>query len=232
MDNEKLNKSTGEKGTEKEPQRYVNRELSWLKFNERVLEESRDSRNPLLERLNFVSIFQSNLDEFFMVRVGTLMDSLDKGVTDDKTGLTSAQQIDKILSRTKNLLSDRDLAYKRIMRELTGLGVEICRFESLEDKAQAYMEKYFMSDVMPFLSPQIVGRKQPFPFLRNKEIYAVAFLKGKNGGGSIGIVPCGEGALRRLVPLQGRDSGSCWLRSSYFTSCQRYLSIIRWMSAP
>ena len=201
---DKLDKKTSKAPSNEalKPEIYVNRELSWLKFNERVLEEARDDRNPLLERLNFAAIFQSNLDEFFMVRVGTLMDSLDAGVTDDKTGMTSAQQIEKILDRTKELLADRDLAYKRVMRELSGFGVEICRFDNLESKTQSYLEKYFTTDVQPLLSPQIVGRKQPFPFLRNKEIYAVALLKTKNGGNSIGIVPCGDGALRRLVPLQ------------------------------
>lgn len=202
MSNKKIPISDLEQNPAKKPEIYVNRELSWLKFNERVLEESKDDRNPLLERLNFAAIFQSNLDEFFMVRVGTLMDSLEDGVTDDKTGMTSAQQIDSILARTKDLLADRDLSYKRIMRELSGFGVELCRFDSLQDKTQAYLEKYFMSDVMPILSPQIVGRKQPFPFLRNKEIYAVALLRTKNGGNSMGIVPCGDNALRRLVPLQ------------------------------
>ena len=79
----------------------VNRELSWLKFNERVLEEARDRSNPLFERPNFAAIFQSNLDEFYMVRVGMLMDTLNDGVTDDKTGMTSAQQLSAVLDRTK-----------------------------------------------------------------------------------------------------------------------------------
>lgn len=181
---------------------YVNRELSWLKFNERVLEEAKDLSNPLFERLNFAAIFQSNLDEFYMVRVGMLMDSLDGGVTDDKTGMTSAQQLTAVLERTKVLLTERDRIYKDLMRELAGYGVELCRFGSLPDKTQAFLEKYFMSDVLPLLSPQIVGRKQPFPFLRNKGIYAVAILRTKNSE-RIGIVPCAEGILRRLVPLPG-----------------------------
>ena len=90
---------------------FANRELSWLQFNERVLEEAKDGRNPLGERLNFLSIFQSNLDEFYMVRVGTLVDTLKKGVTDDKMGLTSAEQIAAVLSRTKELLAQRDEIY-------------------------------------------------------------------------------------------------------------------------
>ncbi len=183
---------------------FVNRELSWLQFNERVLEEAKDPRNPLCERLNFASIFQSNLDEFYMVRVGSLMDTLDEGVTDDKTGMTSAEQITAILDRTRSLLAERDKIYKALSGELSKY-VEIVRFSSLPDKMQASLEKYFMSDVLPLLSPQIIGRKQPFPFLRNKVVYAVATLKTKNNSVRMGIVPCGDGSLRRLIPIPGES---------------------------
>ena len=185
---------------------YVNRELSWLQFNKRVLEEAEDPANPLCERLNFASIFQSNLDEFYMVRVGMLMDTLHLTATDDKTGLTSAQQTAAVLERTRELLCQRDRVCKALMSELGEQGVEICRFHSLSDKQQSFLEKYFTSNVLPLLSPQIIGRKQPFPFLRNKAIYAVAILKTKSGSERMGIVPCGEGVLRRLVPLSG-DGG-------------------------
>ena len=182
---------------------FVNRELSWLQFNRRVLEEAEDPANPLCERLNFASIFQSNLDEFYMVRVGMLMDTLHLTTVDDKTGLTSAQQTAAILDRTRELLAERDHICRELLTELAGQGVEICRFGGLSDKQQAFLEKYFTSNVLPLLSPQIIGRKQPFPFLRNKAIYAVAILRTKSGGERMGIVPCGEGTLRRLVPLPG-----------------------------
>ena len=182
---------------------YVNRELSWLQFNRRVLEEAEDPANPLCERLNFASIFQSNLDEFYMVRMGMLMDTLHLESRDDKTGLTSAQQASAVLDKTREYLADRDRVCKELLRELASQGVELCRFHSLQDKAQSFLEKYFTSNVLPLLSPQIIGRKQPFPFLRNKQIYAVAILKTKGGGERMGIVPCGEGVLRRLVPLPG-----------------------------
>ena len=181
---------------------YDNRELSWLRFNERVLEEASDPNNPLMERLNFVSIFQSNLDEFYMVRVGMLMDTLDMGVTDDKTGLTSAEQLAAVLERTKELMGARDKAFRSLVRELGQQGVELCRFSGLSDKVQAMLEKYFQSNVLPLLSPQIVGRKQPFPFLKNKSIYAAAMLKSKNGS-CMGIVPCEDGVLPRLVTVPG-----------------------------
>ena len=182
---------------------YVNRELSWLRFNERVLEEAEDPAAPLCERLNFASIFQSNLDEFYMVRVGMLMDTLHLTAVDDKTGMTSAQQTAAVLDRTRELLAQRDRVCRALMAELADHGVEICRFDSLSDKQQSFLEKHFTSNVLPLLSPQIVGRKQPFPFLRNKAIYAVAILKTKSGGERMGIVPCGDGVLRRLVPLPG-----------------------------
>ena len=182
---------------------FVNRELSWLQFNRRVLEEAEDPANPLCERLNFASIFQSNLDEFYMVRVGMLMDTLHLTAVDDKTGLTSAQQTTAVLDRTRELLAERDHICRGLLTELAGQGVEICRFGGLSDKQQAFLEKYFTSNVLPLLSPQIIGRKQPFPFLRNKAIYAVAILRTKSGGERMGIVPCGEGTLRRLVPLPG-----------------------------
>ena len=182
---------------------FVNRELSWLQFNRRVLEEAEDPATPLCERLNFASIFQSNLDEFYMVRVGMLMDTLHLTAVDDKTGLTSAQQTAAVLDRTRDLLAQRDRVCRALMAELADQGVELCPFAALSDKQLAFLEKYFTSNVLPLLSPQIIGRKQPFPFLRNKAIYAVAILRTKSGGERMGIVPCGEGVLRRLVPLPG-----------------------------
>ncbi len=182
---------------------YVNRELSWLQFNRRVLEEAEDPANPLCERLNFASIFQSNLDEFYMVRVGMLMDTAHLGVTDDKTGMTGREQVAAVLDRTRALLAERDRVCGGLLEELKEQGVELCPFAGLSDKQQSFLEKHFTSNVLPLLSPQIIGRKQPFPFLRNKAIYAVAILKSKSGGERMGIVPCGEGVLRRLVPLSG-----------------------------
>ena len=156
---------------------YVNRELSWLLFNQRVLEEAEDSANPLCERLNFAAIFQSNLDEFYMVRVGALMDMVQTGAVDDKTGMTGAEQTAAVLAKTRALLAERDRICKNLLRELAVQGAELCRFGNLQDKTQSFLEKYFTSNVLPLLSPQIIGRKQPFPFLKNKEIYAVAILK-------------------------------------------------------
>ena len=115
----------------------------------------------------------------------------------------SAEQTAAVLEKTRELLGQRDRIYKGLIGERKEQGVEICRFGALQDKTQSFLEKYFTSNVLPLLSPQIIGRKQPFPFLRNKQIYAVAILKTKGGGERMGIVPCGEGVLRRLVPLPG-----------------------------
>ena len=194
-------KESGKETQTPAPACYANRELSWLQFNQRVLEEAQDPANPLLERLSFASIFQSNLDEFYMVRVGLLLDT--PQAVDDKTGMTSEEQIAAILEGTRPLLAEKDRVYQELMGELSGYGVELCRVRSLPDKTQSFLEKYFTSSVLPLLSPQIIGRKQPFPFLKNKGIYAVAQLTTKNGGQRMGIVSCGEGTLRRLVPLPG-----------------------------
>ncbi len=184
---------------------FVNRELSWLKFNERVLEEARDQRNPLCERLNFASIFQSNLDEFFMVRVGMLCDRLKSKDREDKTNMTYRQQLDAVLDRTKQLLEDRDKVVRSLFKELRGYGVSVAGFGSLSDKAKIYLENYFKTDVMPMLSPQVVSKKQPFPFLQNKGIYVVVSLESKNDD-RVGIIPCGGGMLRRLVQVPGEKN--------------------------
>lgn len=183
----------------------VNRELSWLKFNERVLEEAKDARNPLCERLTFASIFQSNLDEFFMVRVGMLYDKLKSNIREDKTNMTCREQLDAVVARTGELLAERDKICRSLFKELRGYGINICSFGSLSDKSKIYLENYFKSDILPLLSPQIISRKQPFPFLQNKGIYAIVSLKSKNDD-CMGIIPCGEGMLRRLVPVPGEAS--------------------------
>ncbi len=142
---------------------YCNRELSWLRFNERVLEEASDPNNPLMERLNFVSIFQSNLDEFYMVRVGMLMDTLDMGITDDKTKLTSAEQLAAVLDRTRELLSQRDKVFRSLIRELELQGVELCRFAGLPDKVQAVLENTSSPMCFPCSPPRSSAGNSPSP---------------------------------------------------------------------
>ena len=181
---------------------YKNRELSWLEFNARVLEEANDEKfNPLCERLLFLSIFQSNLDEYYMVRAGLLYDQRKMDIRDSKTQMTSKEQLDAVLSETGKLLKKKDKTYKSLIRQLKAYGIEILKYDDLSDKEKRSADRYFLSDVLPFLSPQIVASKQPFPFLNNKEIYSVSLLKKKGDGVCLGIIPCSNPVLQRLIPV-------------------------------
>lgn len=184
---------------------YMNRELSWLKFNERVLEEAENPEVPLCERLTFASIYQSNLDEFFMVRVGSLYDQtlLHKKIRENKTGMTSQEQIDAILKRTKQINKRKEAVYEELMERVAEQGIRILRFSELDEEGAAYLERYFESEIAPLISPTVVGRRQPFPFLRNKEIYAVAVLGSKGKKDRLGIIPCTSNIFGRLIAVPG-----------------------------
>lgn len=184
---------------------YRNRELSWLDFDKRVLEEAQDLNNPLCERMTFASIFRSNLDEFFMVRVGMLHDSMlfSKNPRENKTNMTASEQIEAIVEKTRELSAECDRTYHKIMAEAEKQGVRLVNFDKLTEKQSEAMEKYFEKEIMPLLSPQIVGKRHPFPFLKNKEIYVLVTLKTKNNNEKLGIVPCGSGVFKRLIPVEG-----------------------------
>ena len=186
---------------------FVNRELSWLKFNERVLAEAQNPSVPLCERLSFLSIFQSNLDEFFMVRVGSLQDQrlLNHPPRDNKTNMTPDQQIDAILDEVTRLNTIKDETYSSVMRLVEKNGVRLVGMKELNKKQLAYFEKYFSKEVLPLLSVMIVGRKQPFPFLNGLEIYALAILSSKGKKERIGIVPCYSDFLPRLISIPDSD---------------------------
>lgn len=181
---------------------YENRELSWLKFNERVLDEASDKDVPLCERLSFASIFQSNLDEFFMVRVGSLHDQMLFSETkrESKTNMTAGEQLSHIFKAARALTRKKDHTYRHLMDELKEYGVELLNFSDIEYDDAVYLENYFKEQIMPILSPQVVGKKQPFPFIKNKEIYAVALL-GSKSNEKVGLVPCSNGILKRLIPI-------------------------------
>ena len=182
---------------------YNNRELSWLKFNERVLEEAEDERVPLCERLTFASIYQSNLDEFFMVRVGSLMDQelLDQELRENKTNMTPGEQIHAILKEVKKLNDRRDSIYTELMEKMEAYGVRLVDFRKIGKEESDYLEKYFEAEIEPLISPTVVGKRQPFPFLRNKEIYAVASLSTKSQKERIGIIPCSNSVFERLIEI-------------------------------
>ena len=192
--------------SEKKNSYMMNRELSWLKFNERVLNEAGNPRVPLAERLTFASIYQSNLDEFYSVRVGTLMDQMveDETVHDNKTDMTSEEQVKEILKATRLLDKKKDLIYEQLMGELEPEGIRIINFNRLSQEEGKLLEKYFEHEIAPYLSATIVSKQQPFPFLKNKDIYAVAWLQSKGKKRRIAIIPCSNNVFKRLIDIPTR----------------------------
>ena len=190
---------------------FMNRELSWLKFNERVLEEAENIKVPLCERLSFAAIYQSNLDEFFMVRVGSLIDQelLGKGERENKTQMTAQEQIRAILPRVQELNTRKDIVYTQIMHSLEKQGVRLVDFHKITQQESARLRAYFQAEIEPLLSPSVIGKRQTFPFLRNRELYAVAALENKSGKKRLGIIPCvntGSGKIfSRLINVKGSD---------------------------
>ncbi|MCC8017999.1 MAG: polyphosphate kinase 1 [Lachnospiraceae bacterium] len=203
-----------------EYQCFDNRELSWLKFNARVLEEAEDAANPFCERLSFASIFQSNLDEFFGVRVGSLYDQMlvSGEIRDNKTNMTCQEQLYAVFDQVRLLTQRKDAVYAALDRGLEERGIDIVRYGEMDAQDTEFLDAYFEHEVRPLLAPQVVGRKQPFPFLRNKAIYAVVILgakknvkSGKNTKGAkndktgkgekLGIIPCSIDVLPRLVRM-------------------------------
>ena len=186
---------------------YENRELSWLKFNERVLEEAADENNPLCERLTFLSIYQSNLDEFFMVRVGSLIDQklLDEDVRENKTYMTAEEQIDAVLRQVTRMMRSTNHIYDDLMDELERQQIRLINFQMTTEAEEKDLQLYFEHEMLPLLSAFVVGKKQSFPFLNNKAIYALAVLETKNDKNKIGIVPCNTGVFNRLISIPGRN---------------------------
>ncbi len=184
---------------------YENRELSWLRFNERVLEEAEDKRNPLCERLTFMSIYQTNLDEFFMVRVGSLHDQmlLEDNPKENKTHMTASEQLEAIRERVGELGKRKDESYHKLMKEIEKKGIKLISFAELSEEEGAFLRGFFEREILPLLSPFTVSKKRPFPFIKNKEICAVALLETKGGKNRFGIVPCNNGMFSRLVSIPG-----------------------------
>lgn len=184
----------------------MNRELSWLKFNERVLNEAGNPRVPLAERLTFASIYQSNLDEFYRVRVGTLVDQMEASevVRENKTNMTSKEQVKAILKATRDLDQKKAVIYEQLMGELEPKGVRLINFNKLSAEEGTLLERYFDHEIAPYLSANIVSKQQPFPFLKNKDIYAVALLETKGGKNKTAIIPCSNNVFKRLIDIPTR----------------------------
>ncbi|MDL2254117.1 polyphosphate kinase 1 [Ruminococcaceae bacterium OttesenSCG-928-I18] len=185
----------------RESEIFINRELSWLEFNRRVLDLSREKTVPLGEKLNFAKIYCSNLDEFFMIRVGSLYDQtlLKNEYRENKTGMTPQQQLSAIMPKVAELQGHCDKNVEKIFRKLWGYGLEKTHFENLGKERENFWKKYFLRELFPVLSPQIVDRRHPFPFLRDREIYVGALIKeGKNEDALFGLIPISS-HLERLI---------------------------------
>ena len=160
---------------------FVNRELSWLEFNRRVLSESLNPKIPLMERLKFLAIYFSNLDEFFMVRVGSLHDQsiVEPNKLDDKTGLNAAGQIDAILKKVAEINPIAERAWESIKQQLRAQDIDLMDTQHLNKLDEQIVQKYFAENIRPLLSPQIIDRQHPFPFLKNKEQFVLTVLENK-----------------------------------------------------
>ena len=184
---------------------YDNRELSWLKFNERVLEEARDSSVPLMERLLFQSIYSSNLDEFFMVRAGSLYDAsiLNNDHKDNKSKMRPSEQLDAIFERVRELVKVKDKSFKEICKELENYNIFYKKVRNLTDKEIEFLESYYAYEIKPFLNALVIDKRHPFPFLPNKSTYVAARLTSK-AGTSLGLITCSD-KFNRVIFLPSED---------------------------
>lgn len=193
------------KNTQKQYRYTQNRELSWLRFNRRVLEEAADPGVPALERLKFVSIFSSNLDEFFMVRVGSLFDlaHMTPDDTDSKTGWTPAQQLHHVYRAIPGLLAMKKQIYAAVMETLAQSGIQDVSPETLDAGELKQVNRFFKTELLPVLSPIVIAPNHPVPHLVNKNLYAAALLESKKGHKAIGIVPVPDSAPPHLLLFDG-----------------------------
>ncbi|MGN6712933.1 polyphosphate kinase 1 [Anaerocolumna jejuensis] len=181
-----------------------NRELSWLRFNRRVLEEAEEESVPLYERLKFISIFTSNLDEFFMIRVGSLTDLMymDNNV-DDKTGLTAGQQLELIFQEAVPLYKERDRVYLIVEEKLREFGIRNLDSKELKKNEKKQLDKIFEDEIMPILSPQVIDSRHPFPHLSNKSIYIICEFTGEST--KFGLIPISQ-SLPAFFMLTGTET--------------------------
>lgn len=182
---------------------FENREISWLRFNERVLEEAEDERVPLCERLSFLTIFQSNLDEFFRVRIGSLYDEMliDPTQRENKTQMTPAEQISAAVKRIHELCERRDRTYRILMNQLSAHGKTVIGLNEIAGSGITEIKELFITRILPYLSVFYISSKQPFPFLKNGEIYAAAQIVNKQGKRKTVVIPCGSNVFPRVFPV-------------------------------
>ena len=195
-----------QENTQKRYRYTQNRELSWLRFDQRVLEEAADPSVPALERLKFISIFSSNLDEFFMVRVGSIFDlaRMTPDDRDNKSGWTPEEQLHHIYEVIPGLLTMKKQIYSAVMEELGRSGIQDVEIEHLDASELKLVNHFFKTELLPVLSPILIGPNHPVPHLTNKRIYGVALLEDKKGHKAIGIVPMPETATPFLMLSDGK----------------------------
>ena len=185
---------------------FINRELSWLEFNQRVLDEAKDNTNPLLERLKFLAISSSNLDEFFMVRVGSLYSQIQAGFEErEVSGLTPAEQIEKILHRVRRMVKDQYKTYDHLYDHLGTKNIRIFTYDMLNDKQLAYVNDYYKNILYPVLTPMVIDSGRPFPLLLNKTLNIGVMLKANKGEQEVFATIQVPSVLERLVPIPGEE---------------------------
>ncbi len=191
---------------EKLPQRFINRELSWLAFNTRVLEEARNPQHPLLERLRFISISASNLDEFYMVRAAGLKGQVAAGVTTPSLdGLTPAGQLAAITKTARDLMAEQQATLQDLLAELRGKSIALLDVSELNAADRVWLENWFVAQVYPALTPLAVDPAHPFPFIPNKGlVLALELLSTRDGKSMKGLLPIPHN-IRRFVQLPGDD---------------------------
>jgi polyphosphate kinase len=181
-----------------------NRELSWLKFNDRVLLQGKDPGVPLAERLSFISIYQTNLDEFFRVRLGSLYDTMlfYPAARENKTNMTSEEQLKACFTKIRSLNKKKDRIYEKAMEQLDEYGFHLVKYADLTSKEdEKYLSMYFDRQILPLISPQVISKRQPFPFLNNGELYIAAQLESKKGKRKLGIISIVHTEDGRLIHL-------------------------------
>jgi len=185
---------------------FINRELSWLEFNQRVLDEAKDNTNPLLERLKFLAISGSNLDEFFMVRIGSLYSQIQAGFEErEVSGLTPSEQIEKILDRVRRMVHDQYSTYDHLYDHLGAKNIRIFTYEMLNEKQLDFVKDYYRNIVYPVLTPMVIDSGRPFPLLLNKTLNIGIILKANKSDQEVFATIQVPSVLERLVPIPGGE---------------------------
>ncbi len=189
------------------PEYFISRELSWLEFNERVMEEAKDKKNPLLERFKFLAIVTSNLDEFFMVRVGSLYDQVQAGIEKkDAAGLSPRQQMKRVIARAHKMLDEQYEIYNQsLMPQLKKAGIQLLQPKQLSQQERDYLEEYFLQEIYPVLTPMAVDVSRPFPLILNRSLNIALLIERQEGIDTFATVQV-PAVLSRLVPLRQKDS--------------------------